>query len=105
MVEELTQESFERKVVLSGKPAVIKIWAPWCGPCRAYAPIFEEFATECGDTYLCAQVDIDVAADLASTYGIISIPTTLFFKDGTHVASEVGLLSKDELARKSKELI
>jgi len=76
--------------------SLVKFWATWCGPCKRYAPIFDEFASENQDIN-CFSVDAESEQDLCSEYHVSSIPVTLLFKDGEHIKSKNGILTKEEL--------
>src|SRR5262249_60392859 len=68
-------------VVTSDRPVLIDFWAPWCGPCRAIAPVLEEIAQELGDKVTIGKVNVDDYPDLAARFGVQAIPQLLFFKD------------------------
>lgn len=68
---------------------VVDFWAPWCGPCRNFAPTFEAVAEEHPDVIFC-KLDVDQVGDVAQKYGIMSIPTIMYFKNGEPVDKQVG---------------
>ena len=94
---ELTKENFDRTV--SDNPMVIvDFWAPWCGPCRGFAPIFEKAAEAHADVVF-AKVNTDEQQELAGSFGIRSIPTLMVFKGGQQVATKTGAGPKSELSK------
>lgn len=95
---ELTDATFEEKVT-SHKLTVLDFYATWCGPCRMLAPIMEQAEKENNDVFFC-RADVDKTPDLARKFGIMSIPTLVFFRDGQEVDRSVGLLRKPELTAK-----
>ena len=101
---ELTDATFEDEVLRSELPVVVDFWAPWCGPCRAMAPVLEEVARETPAGVLVAKVNVDEQPALATRFGIQSIPTLLFFKDGRVVDSVVGLVPKAEIVKRLEAL-
>ena len=87
-------------VVTSDRPVLIDFWAPWCGPCRAIAPVLEEIAQEQGDKVTIGKVNVDEHPDLAVRFGVQAIPQLLFFKDGAVKDKLVGAVPKRELVKR-----
>jgi len=95
---ELTTENFEE--VTNNGVSLVDFWAPWCGPCRMIAPVIDELATDFeGKANIC-KVNTDEQQDLAVKYGIRSIPTIIFMKDGEIIDQVVGAQSKQALSDK-----
>ena len=99
-VVRLTSENFEQEVTRFPGTVLIDFWAPWCGPCRMVAPIVEELAKEYQGKVKVAKLNTDEAPDIAGRYGIRSIPTMMFFKNGTQVAQLVGAYPKSKIVEK-----
>jgi len=87
------------------KLLVVDFWAPWCGPCKAIAPVIEELANEFENQVVIGKCDVDENTDLPASYGIRNIPTILFFKNGEVVDKHVGAATKSVLADKIKALL
>ena len=104
MVIVLKSDNFEVEVEKSDKPVIIDAFAQWCGPCQMIAPIFEELSKELGDKYKFAKLNVDEERDLAIKFGVSSIPTFVFIKEGKVVAKEMGYMSKDVLQAKIESL-
>lgn len=92
---ELTSESFE-KIISENGIVVVDFWAPWCGPCRNFAPVFEAASALHGDAVF-AKVNTDVESDLAGAFEIESIPTLMVFRDQICVFSQPGALPAEAL--------
>jgi thioredoxin 1 len=91
----VTKNNFE-EIINGEKPALIDFWAPWCGPCRMLGPIVEEFAQE-NTNVVVGKVNVDDEPELASRFGIMTIPTLIVFKNGEVVNKSVGLISKEDI--------
>lgn len=85
--------------------ALVDFWAPWCGPCRMIAPVIEELASDFDGKAKICKVNTDEEQDVAIKYGIRSIPTILFFKNGELVDQMIGASSKQNLADKINSLL
>ena len=87
---EITDETFEELVLRAGRPVVVDFWAPWCGPCRAVAPILEQLAEEHDGRIVFAKLNIDENVVAASRYGVLSIPTAILFEGGEPQETVIG---------------
>ena len=105
MAKEFTSSNFQTEVLESKKPVLVDFWAEWCGPCRMIAPLIDELHQELGDKAHIGKVNVDLESDISAKYGITSIPTLLFFKDGEVVDKHVGAASKSQLEDKINSLI
>jgi len=103
MAVNLTNDSFEATVAEG--VTVVDFWAPWCGPCRMVAPILDELSTEYSGRAKICKVNTDEEQDLAVKFGIRSIPTILFFKDGKVVDQMIGASPKAVFAQKIDALL
>ena len=96
----VTDETFREQVLKSDLPTLVDFWAIWCGPCKMVAPVVDEIARENEGKLRVAKLDVDENQGTAMTYGVMSIPTLILFKNGQPVERIVGYKPKDSLAKK-----
>jgi thioredoxin 1 len=87
---EVSNDSFEQEVMQSETPVLVDFWAPWCGPCRALSPHIDRIAGQYGSQLKVVKVNTDEAQDVASRFGIMSIPTVILFKGGQELGRVMG---------------
>ena len=92
----LTKSNFQEEVLNSSKPVLVDFWASWCGPCRMVSPIVEEIAEERQDIKV-GKVNVDEQPELASQFGIMSIPTLMVFKNGKIANQAMGARPKAQI--------
>lgn len=85
------QESFD-KALSEGKLMMVDFWADWCGPCKMLAPVIDGLAQQYAGKVVVGKVNVDDEQELAIRYGVMSIPTVIFFKDGKEIARKVGVM-------------
>jgi thioredoxin 1 len=104
-VVDVGDESFDQEVLKADKPVIVDFWAEWCGPCKMIAPAIEELAGSYSGQVKVAKFDVDSNPKTPTRYGIRSIPTVLFFKDGKLVEQVVGAVPKSYLESKLKGVL
>lgn len=102
---EFTDANFQSKVLAADKLTLVDFWAPWCGPCRAMGPVVEDLAKEYSGKVNIGKLNTDDNPKVCTKYGITSIPTILFIKDGRVVDKLVGVHPKSKLEKKIKALM
>ncbi len=94
-IKKITTNDFDQEIIQGKGTALLDFYADWCGPCQAMAPVLEELAQEIDAQIL--RVNVDEEPDLAQKYGIMSIPTLIFFRDGEAVKKSIGVSDKSEI--------
>ena len=104
-VQYFTDRNFKKEVLESEQTVLVDFWATWCGPCKMIAPIVEDLAKEYSGKIKIGKLDVDENSKVPSNYGIMSIPTLMFFKKGQVLEQLVGALNKADLKRKIEQHI
>ncbi|MEN9978851.1 MAG: thioredoxin [candidate division WOR-3 bacterium] len=104
-VLQLTDNNFEIEVSGSTVPMLVDFWAPWCGPCRMIAPVIDRLAEKYAPRLKVGKVNVDENPQTAGKFGIMSIPTLVFFKEGKEVDRIIGALPEAVLSAKIEELL
>jgi thioredoxin 1 len=101
----VSDASFSTDVLGSPKPVLVDFWAPWCGPCRAVAPILEQLAMEHGDKLTVAKLDVDANPLTSQRLQVASVPTLIVFKDGIPTTRLVGVRTKSALRQELSDYL
>ena len=100
-----TDSNFQEEVLNSDQPVLVDFWAAWCGPCRMIAPAIEELASEFEGRAKVVKMDVDTNPQVPQSFGVRSIPTLLYFKDGQVVDQLIGAAPKKQLAQRLEALV
>lgn len=101
----ITDQNFESEVLKSETPVVVDFWAPWCGPCRIVDPIIHELEHEYEGKVKIGKLNVDENPQTAQAYGVMSIPSVLFFKAGQPVKTMVGAQPKENYKKSIEETL
>ncbi|MBI44707.1 MAG: thioredoxin [Candidatus Marinimicrobia bacterium] len=103
--KEFSEDSFKADVLDSGKPVLVDFWAEWCGPCKMLTPTINEIADDFQGKAVIGKLNVDNHPAIASNYGIRSIPSLLFFKDGKVQNQIMGAVSKSDIEQALNDII
>lgn len=101
----ITDQSFEQEVLKSDTLTIVDFWAPWCGPCRMIAPVLDQIAEAFSGQIKIVKLNVDENSATARRFGIVSIPTLLFFKDGEQVDKLIGAVPRHQLETRVRRLL
>jgi len=99
-----TDQNFDQEVLKSDKPVLVDFWATWCGPCKIVKPVVEKLAEEFKDKVKVVEVDVDQNNEVSGKYGIMSIPTLMFFKAGQIVSTMIGAQGEEALRKEFQKV-
>lgn len=102
---QLTDQDFEEKVLKNKLPVMVDFYADWCGPCQQAAPVIDKLAGEYQDKLTIGKLDVDANQQTAGKYGVMSIPTVIFFKDGAEVERMSGFGGEEGYLRLIKKVL
>lgn len=90
----ITDNDFDEKVLKSSTPILVDFWAPWCGPCKMAEPALEELSRQYDSKVIIAKINVDENSNSSAKHGVMSIPTTILFKDGKEIGRQIGFAGK-----------
>ena len=105
MVIDVSDQNFDNEVIKSTLPVLVDLWAPWCSPCRMVAPVIEKLAEKYSGKVKFCRLNVDDNSQTAAKYGVMSIPTLMFFKDGKAVDTVIGAVPEQTLQPKIDALL
>lgn len=105
MIIDVNKSNFQEEVISADKLVLVDLYATWCTPCKALAPVLEELADKYADKIKVVKVNVDEEESIAAKFGIASIPTVIFFKNGQTAASFIGLRSASEIEKMIEKLL
>lgn len=102
---ELNKDNFEQEVLKSQIPVIVDFWATWCMPCKMMAPAVEQIGIKYAGRCKVAKLNIDNSMELATRFGVMNIPTIIFFKSGSEFSRVAGVVSKEAISSKIDEML
>ena len=105
MIIDVNKSNFQEEVISADKLVLVDLYATWCAPCKALAPVLEELADKYADKIKVVKINVDEEESIAAKFGIASIPTVIFFKNGQTAASLVGLRTSLEIEKMIEKLL
>jgi thioredoxin 1 len=99
----LNDQNFKKEVLESSLPVLVDFWATWCGPCKTIAPIIEELSKEYSSKIKIGKINVEESPSTTASYGVMSVPTLIFFKNGEVLSQYTGALSKVGLKKRIEE--
>jgi thioredoxin 1 len=104
-IKDIDDSSFDTEILQSDKPAIVDFWAPWCGPCKAIAPVMEDLAGTYGEQIKFTKCNVDDNPITPGKFGIKAIPTLIFFKEGKVVDQITGMVARSKLEDSIKNIL